>query len=164
MDTLLGVEPQAVTRLGVEGSMELVEVAGDDATVSPPAPTPHEVSMCPAASRIGAMQCPVDQTILQMTERQSVEIDYCPQCRGVWLDRGELDKIIDRSPDAPAPPPREEQARHEQPRRHDDDRAHDSPRVSDPGYVDRNHHDRQDDSTPHKKRRKESFLGDLFDF
>jgi uncharacterized protein len=42
------------------------------------------------------MQCPVDQTVLQMTDRQGVEIDYCPQCRGVWLDRGELDKIIAR--------------------------------------------------------------------
>lgn len=112
----------------------------------------------------GPMACPVDGTTLTMSERSGIEIDYCPTCRGVWLDRGELDKIIDRSPDAPAPPPREEQARHEQPRQHDDDRAHDSPRASDPGYVDRNHHDRQDDSTPHKKRRKESFLGDLFDF
>lgn len=43
------------------------------------------------------MQCPVDQTELVMTERQGVEIDYCPKCRGVWLDRGELDKIIERS-------------------------------------------------------------------
>ena len=43
------------------------------------------------------MQCPVDGTQLVMTERAGVEIDYCPQCRGVWLDRGELDKIIDRS-------------------------------------------------------------------
>src|SRR4029453_13091504 len=50
------------------------------------------------------MQCPVDQTVLQMTERQGVEIDYCPQCRGVWLDRGELDKIIERSESAMAPP------------------------------------------------------------
>ena len=48
------------------------------------------------------MQCPVDQTVLQMTDRQGVEIDYCPTCRGVWLDRGELDKIIERS-DAQAP-------------------------------------------------------------
>lgn len=59
----------------------------------------------------GAMQCPVCQTPLQMTERQGVEIDYCPQCRGVWLDRGELDKIIERSegmannPDAYYPDP-----------------------------------------------------------
>lgn len=43
------------------------------------------------------MKCPIDDTDLQMTERQGVEIDFCPQCRGVWLDRGELDKIIDRT-------------------------------------------------------------------
>ena len=48
------------------------------------------------------MQCPHDQTVLQMTERQGIEIDYCPSCRGVWLDRGELDKIIER---ASAPDP-----------------------------------------------------------
>ncbi|MEY2477823.1 MAG: uncharacterized protein QOG87_3138 [Actinomycetota bacterium] len=45
------------------------------------------------------MQCPVDATTLLMSERQGVEIDYCPQCRGVWLDRGELDKLIQRSDD-----------------------------------------------------------------
>jgi Zn-finger nucleic acid-binding protein len=46
----------------------------------------------------GAMLCPVcPDTQLVMTERQSIEIDYCPKCRGVWLDRGELDKIIERS-------------------------------------------------------------------
>lgn len=43
------------------------------------------------------MQCPVDQTELKMSDREGVEIDYCPKCRGVWLDRGELDKIIERS-------------------------------------------------------------------
>ena len=43
------------------------------------------------------MQCPIDGPTLQMTERAGVEIDYCPQCRGVWLDRGELDKIIERT-------------------------------------------------------------------
>lgn len=52
------------------------------------------------------MKCPVDGTSLVMTERQGVEIEYCPECRGVWLDRGELDKIIERSAPAPAPPPR----------------------------------------------------------
>ena len=42
------------------------------------------------------MKCPIDtDTDLQMTERQGIEIDYCPKCRGVWLDRGELDKIIE---------------------------------------------------------------------
>ena len=43
------------------------------------------------------MQCPVDGTTLAMAERHSVEIDYCPDCRGVWLDRGELDRIIDHA-------------------------------------------------------------------
>lgn len=43
------------------------------------------------------MSCPVDGATLVMSERQGIEIDYCPTCRGVWLDRGELDKIIERS-------------------------------------------------------------------
>jgi Zn-finger nucleic acid-binding protein len=57
------------------------------------------------------MQCPTDGTTLVMSERSGIEIDYCPQCRGVWLDRGELDKIIERSAseqggwaNPPAPP------------------------------------------------------------
>lgn len=51
-------------------------------------------------SEVAAMQCPVCRVPLAMSERSGIEIDYCPQCRGVWLDRGELDKIIERS--APA--------------------------------------------------------------
>jgi uncharacterized protein len=43
------------------------------------------------------MRCPVDGTTLALAERAGVEIDYCPQCRGVWLDRGELDRIVERS-------------------------------------------------------------------
>lgn len=50
------------------------------------------------------MPCPVCTVPLVMSERQGVEIDYCPQCRGVWLDRGELDKIIERSGRDLAPP------------------------------------------------------------
>ncbi|NJC04912.1 hypothetical protein GGQ97_000705 [Sphingomonas kaistensis] len=50
------------------------------------------------------MKCPVDGATLQMSERSGIEIDYCPECRGVWLDRGELDKIITRSAEADAPP------------------------------------------------------------
>ena len=50
----------------------------------------------------GPMACPVDGNTLVMSERSGIEIDYCPQCRGVWLDRGELDKIIERNA-APAP-------------------------------------------------------------
>ena len=96
-----------------------------------------------------AMPCPVCRVPLVMSERQGVEIDYCPQCRGVWLDRGELDKIIERNAQdhAPAPqaaPPRQEpryEPRHE-PRHQDHDRDHG-----------RGHH---------PKRRK-SFLEELFD-
>jgi Zn-finger nucleic acid-binding protein len=56
---------------------------------------------------MATMNCPVDGTQLVMSERQNIEIDYCPTCRGVWLDRGELDKIIERSAAAapePSPP------------------------------------------------------------
>ncbi len=63
--------------------------------------------------QVAAMSCPVCRVPLTMSDRQGIEIDYCPQCRGVWLDRGELDKIIERSLDSapksptaqPAPPP-----------------------------------------------------------
>lgn len=51
------------------------------------------------------MKCPIDGTDLLMTHREGVEIDYCPSCRGVWLDRGELDKIIERSAAAEAAHP-----------------------------------------------------------
>jgi len=56
------------------------------------------------------MKCPNDAATLVMSERSGVEIDYCPECRGVWLDRGELDKILDRAaaesaPVAPSAPP-----------------------------------------------------------
>lgn len=47
------------------------------------------------------MKCPNCNVPLIMTERQGIEIDYCPQCRGIWLDRGELDKIIERSANEP---------------------------------------------------------------
>jgi uncharacterized protein len=58
-------------------------------------------------SQVAAMSCPVCVVPLSMSDRQGIEIDFCPQCRGVWLDRGELDKIIERSvaPAQPAPPP-----------------------------------------------------------
>ena len=59
-----------------------------------------------SADQVAAMSCPVCQVPLTMSDRQGIEIDYCPQCRGVWLDRGELDKIIERgAPQAAAPVP-----------------------------------------------------------
>jgi len=53
------------------------------------------------------MKCPTDGATLVLTDRSGVEIDYCPECRGVWLDRGELDKIIERSA-GPAPAPQQQ--------------------------------------------------------
>lgn len=65
------------------------------------------------ADQVAAMPCPVCQVPLAMSDRQGIEIDYCPQCRGVWLDRGELDKIIERSaPAAPASRPAPSYAQH----------------------------------------------------
>ena len=67
----------------------------------------------------GPMACPVDGATLVMSERSGIEIDYCPTCRGVWLDRGELDKIIERNNASqaqpqPAPPPPQQQPQHAQ--------------------------------------------------
>jgi Zn-finger nucleic acid-binding protein len=99
------------------------------------------------------MPCPVCKIPLVMSDRQGVEIDYCPQCRGVWLDRGELDKIIERSaqetapvssprPAAPqAPPP---QRGYEQPRYYGDD--------------DGRHHQQG-----YRGKKRKSFFEELFD-
>ena len=65
------------------------------------------------ANPSGPMGCPVDGTALVMSERSGIEIDYCPTCRGVWLDRGELDKIIERNAASVAAP----QAQAQQPPR-----------------------------------------------
>lgn len=92
------------------------------------------------------MNCPTCNVILQIAERQGVEIDYCPQCRGVWLDRGELDKIIERA--AVEMPSRETPFR-PYPERHDDRKD---------GYHDKYHDNHYGDH--HKKK---SFLSDLFD-
>lgn len=83
------------------------------------------------------MNCPVDGSVLKMRERQGVEIDYCPACRGVWLDRSELDKIIERS---------------------------DSWQGRAPSGDGRPSFDRGDDRSnfPRKKKRK-SFLSEMFE-
>ena len=69
------------------------------------------------------MNCPHCRTTLLMSERQGVEIDYCPQCRGVWLDRGELDKLIERSA-AMTPSPTANAAVQSQPQFADSDYEH----------------------------------------
>ena len=97
------------------------------------------------------MQCPIDGSQLVMTERSGVEIDYCPQCRGVWLDRGELDKFIERSaPAAAAPPPPPVQGDRE---RHAGGAPDWDRRASSHGSGD-----------PYKRKKRGGFLEDLFDF
>jgi uncharacterized protein len=88
------------------------------------------------------MKCPVcpDSTLV-MSDRQGVEIDYCPQCRGVWLDRGELDKLIDRAAGPVAAAPQQQPTR---PQRQ-------------PDFVDSDHHG------GHGYRKRKSWLSDIFD-
>ncbi|HEX2083878.1 MAG TPA: zf-TFIIB domain-containing protein [Xanthomonadaceae bacterium] len=98
------------------------------------------------------MKCPVcpDATLV-MTDRQGIEIDYCPQCRGVWLDRGELDKIIDRASADVAPVRQAPQAQAPQP----------------PPLPPRQHHGHSSHGyDPHyyKHKKKKGLLGELFDF
>ena len=119
------------------------------------------------------MQCPNDATVLVMSERSGIEIDYCPTCRGVWLDRGELDKIIERdsrdygqaapaaqapaAPTAPAAPPSPPQAPgYSQPSygQPSYDRAYDSRGYDSRGYGDQGQY---------RKKKKESWLSELFD-
>ncbi len=83
-----------------------------------------------------AMKCPIDDTVLQMTDRQGIEVDYCPECRGIWLDRGELDKLIEKSMVAA---PSHEQSR--------------------PSYSKEGNDARRGDQGYTKKSKKESFLG-----
>lgn len=91
------------------------------------------------------MQCPIDGGTLVISERSGVEIDYCPKCRGVWLDRGELDKILDRAGSEFSQRDNREarpaQSTHERYRDHDDDSSYAS-----------------------KKTRKKSFLSEIFEF
>lgn len=99
------------------------------------------------------MKCPLDQITLVIADRQGIEIDYCPQCRGVWLDRGELDKLIERvEPAGPPPAPR-----HSEPRRDYDDR-----RYRDYDDDDYRHYGSHDGH--HKKRKHKGLLGELLDF
>ena len=93
----------------------------------------------------GPMACPVDGTALVMSERSGIEIDYCPSCRGVWLDRGELDKIIERNAASQAPAPQPAPMPQGAP----------PPAYGQQGYQ-------QPYGHKHHKRRK-SFLEELFD-
>jgi Zn-finger nucleic acid-binding protein len=98
------------------------------------------------------MNCPVDGTELRITDRQGIEIDYCPQCRGIWLDRGELDKVIERSARSEIVSDRERVRDSDRPFRERDDRGYE--RDDDRGY----------EREYGKKSRRRSFLEDLLDF
>jgi uncharacterized protein len=92
------------------------------------------------------MNCPVcSETNLVIAERQGVEIDYCPKCRGVWLDRGELDKIIERSNDV---------------LENDRSKSFDEKRYDDRKYY----NDKKYDDNYSKSHKRKSFFNDLFDF
>ncbi|MBK7499885.1 MAG: zf-TFIIB domain-containing protein [Ignavibacteriales bacterium] len=93
------------------------------------------------------MNCPVcNATSLLISERQGVEIDYCPKCRGVWLDRGELDKIIEKSS--------EEFISSESPKFENKEYSGDRKFYGEKKY----------DEDYYKRNKKKSFLNDLFDF
>ena len=114
---------------------------------------------------VSAMLCPVCHTRLSMSDRSGVEIDFCPSCRGVWLDRGELDKIIERST-APV-------ALDKEPQRGSDRRGGGSGfmgmassllKGDDDRYGDRRRDDRYDDDDRYdKRRRKQSIFSEFFD-
>lgn len=121
-----------------------------------------ETPLHPSDKNIGLL-CPLCSVNLLMSERQGIEIDYCPKCRGVWLDRGELDKIIERSlsdqphldraqsgPDQSTvtpPPPA-------QPVSYKDDHHR---------YKSHSRHDDNHQSNGHRGGRHSSFLSRLFD-
>lgn len=88
------------------------------------------------------MKCPNCNETLLMMERNKIEIDYCPSCRGVWLDKGELDKMLEAVQTSLYEPPNDQS-------------------YGKPGKYDPYKSSQQGYHKPHKKR---SFLGDLFDF
>lgn len=99
------------------------------------------------------MKCPNCEETLVMTERQGVEIDYCPKCRGVWLDKGELDKIIEKA--ASMQSSQDLKSNEDKKRRDDDDYDDEG------GFFNRNKRDNENNPN---RRRKGGFLGNLFDF
>ena len=97
------------------------------------------------------MKCPVCKDVnLVMSERQGVEIDYCPSCRGVWLDRGELNKIIEKSTSFTSQ------------NSYNQNRQNDTQKYSKPTYHNDVHNNSHHNSYPKKK--KEGFLSEIFDF
>lgn len=116
------------------------------------------------------MKCPADGTTLVMADRQGVEIDYCPQCRGVWLDRGELDKLIERA--VPAVTLTEPGAGQRQAPSRDAAQVYGSAPAREDRNSDRHddrrrefhRDDRYHDDDDRRPRRRKSFLSEIFDF
>jgi len=103
------------------------------------------------------MKCPNDGATLVMSERTGVEIDYCPECRGVWLDRGELDKIIDRADSAPAASGGYAQQAPPVPPTQQPYRA---PQFPAPSYGDQRY---GSSDGYYRKKKKDNWLSELFD-
>lgn len=100
------------------------------------------------------MKCPICNVDLLMSERQGFEIDYCPECRGIWLDRGELDKIIERSASQGGS---SQQAAAQQ-------QSYQPQQQPQQQYRDDYDYHKHDEYKKHKKKRPTSFLEDIFDF
>ena len=113
-----------------------------------------------STEQVAGMLCPVCKVSLTMADRQGIEIDYCPQCRGVWLDRGELDKIIERDAAATAPqaPPVQQAAPQAAPPPPQYQQPAYAPQ---PGYPPQPHYDPRYSKYGHK--RKKHWLEDIFD-
>lgn len=106
------------------------------------------------SNSIQGMMCPSCRVALVMSERQGIEIDYCPQCRGVWLDRGELDKIIERSVPTQAQAQPQPQAQPVQPMQP----------MPQQGYPQQpSGYPQQGYGQPYPHKRRKSFLEELFD-
>lgn len=115
------------------------------------------------------MKCPTDGSVLVMSERSGVEIDYCPTCRGVWLDRGELDKILERAaretPGASTPPAAPTTPGFGTPPAYGAQPSYGQGAYSDPRYpaYDSRETQRGYDQGSHRKKKKEHWLSELFD-
>ena len=117
------------------------------------------------------MRCPTcDDVTLVISSREGIEIDHCPECRGVWLDRGELDKILERAApsivgSAPAAPPQERpRDDRDRDRYRDDDRDRYRPDDRYRDDRDRDRYRSEDRYRYDKRKKKRSFLEDIFDF
>ncbi len=106
--------------------------------------------------------CPKCRGAMRTYERAGITVDQCTECRGIFLDRGELESLVDAELRYNAPPqqPRHEEKRYEEKKRYDDDRRYDDRRSDDRKYEDQRRYD--DRGYSHKKKQK-SFLENLFD-